>query len=200
MPAVGDVSKRRNRYVDHRIDNCSVVFGYSTRPSSVQLKAVDCLNQKSNRGGKRVGAGRPRGSKEPHTLEREAVLRAYRERVCKVADRLLDAEITVARGCSFLWKKPKTAPKGEPRKAELVKDQATIQRYLDGDLDQDPDDYYFITTERPDTNTIRNMFDRTFDKPAQRTEVSGPDGGPLEIKEIRNLYVAAVSPADASAR
>ena len=99
------------------------------------------------------------------TLEREAVLRAYRERVCQQADRLLSAELTVALGCSMLFRKSK-AGKDKERKVERITDEATIRRYLDGELEHDPHDYYFIVTERPDTMTIRQMMDRTFDKPA----------------------------------
>lgn len=131
------------------------------------------------RGGKRQGAGRPKGSKEQHTLDREAVLKAYRARVCQQAQRLLDAEMVVAQGCSYLFRKPKS---GKERKAEVVTDEETIRRYLDGELHDDATDWYFITTERPDTSTIRGMFDRVFDKPAQRTEVTGRDGEAVRLE------------------
>ena len=107
------------------------------------------------------------------------MLRAYRERVCQQADRLLDAELAVAQGCSYLYRKPKTAPKGEARKAELVTSEVEIRAFLNGELDDSETEYYFITTERPDTATIRGMFDRTFDKPAQRVEVAGDQDTPL---------------------
>jgi hypothetical protein len=138
------------------------------------------------RGGRRAGAGRPKGSKEPQTLEREAVLKAYRDRVCRVADRLLDAELAVAQGCSFLYRKPKA---GKERKSERVTDPEVIRRFLDGELDNDESDWYFIVAEKPDTLTIRGMFDRLWDKPGQRHEVSGPEGGPIGIKTILNNYV-----------
>ena len=125
--------------------------------------------------------GRPKGSKNAATIERDRVLAEYRTRVQANAQRLLDAELSVALGCSVLYRKPKQGPKGEPRKAELVKDPETIRQYLDGQLDDDATDWYFITTERPDTLTIRNMLDRTFDKPAQRTEVTGKDGAELTV-------------------
>lgn len=143
---------------------------------------VDSLKGKSKRGGSRPGAGRPKGSKEPQTIEREATLKAYRSRVCRQAERLLDAELVVAQGCSYLYRKPKSAPKGEPRKAELVTDPEVIRKFIDGELDHDELDWYFITTERPDTGTIRGMFDRTFDRPAQRVAVTGEDGGALVVK------------------
>jgi hypothetical protein len=145
--------------------------------------------------------GRPAGAKSKATIEREAVLRAYRERVCKVADRLLDAELTVAQGCSYLYRKPKSAEKGEPRKAEKVTDEATIAKFLSGELDDDAHDWYFITTERPDTMTIRGMFDRVWDRPPQRTEVTGKDGADLEAPHtIINNYAAPAPAVDAPAR
>lgn len=142
----------------------------------------------TRRGGKRKGAGRPKGTKEPQTIEREATLKAYRERVCKQADRLLDSELTVALGCSFLFRKPK---EGKDRKIERVTDEDTIKRFLDGELDQDSTDWYFITTEKPDTMTIRGMFDRTFDKPGQRLAVTGGDGGPVITRVIHEEATTA---------
>jgi hypothetical protein len=132
------------------------------------------------RGGAREGAGRPKGSKDPHTLEREAVLAEYRTRVCDQAQRLLDAELAVAQGCSYLYRKPKQAEKGQKeRKAERVENPEIIRQYLDGELDDDANDYYYITTEKPDTMTIRGMLDRTFDRPAQRMELTGEGGSNL---------------------
>lgn len=106
------------------------------------------------------------------------MLAEYRKRVCDQAQRLLDAEMTVAMGCSYLFRKPKEAPKGKERKVERVTDPETIAQYLNGELEGD-DDYYFITAEKPDTMTIRGMFDRTFDKPGQRVAVTDGEGQPL---------------------
>lgn len=128
--------------------------------------------------------GRPKGAKSQATIEREAVLAEYRKRVCQQAQRLLDAELSVAFGCSYLYRKPKEGKKGEPRKVELVTDEVTIRRYLDGDLDHDEHDFYFITTDKPDSLTIRNVMDRTFDRPAQRMELAGDGGGPLLTRVV----------------
>lgn len=134
------------------------------------------------RGGAREGAGRPRGSRDPHTIEREAVLAEYRKRVCDHAQRLLDAELSVAQGCAYLYAKPKQAEKGQKeRKAERVTNPEIIRQFLDGELDNDEMDYYYITTEKPDTLTIRGMLDRTFDKPGQRLAVTDADGNSLSV-------------------
>lgn len=103
----------------------------------------------------------------------------YRERICDQAQRLLDAEMSVAMGVSYLYRKPKEGKKGEPRKIERVTDEETIRRFLNGELGGD-EDYYFITTEKPDTLTIRGMLDRTFDKPGQRVSVTDGDGNALQ--------------------
>lgn len=147
------------------------------------------------RGGARTGAGRPKGKKDPHTIEREAVLAEYRARVCRQAERLLNAELTVAQGCSYLFKRAKETPKGKERKTERVTNEETIRQYLDGELDDDANDYYFITTDKPDTFTIRGMFDRTFDKPAQRMPID-EDGNALSIPGVVQFVIQKVPGAD----
>lgn len=134
--------------------------------------------------------GRPLHRKNNATLEREAVLRAYRERVCLQAQRLLDAELTVALGCTRLFRKPK-----DGGKVELVTDEATIRQFLDGELPQDDDsDWYFLTTEKPDTLTIRNIFDRTFDKPPQR--IADADGGTLPLPPVITFLITQQAGAE----
>jgi hypothetical protein len=139
--------------------------------------------------------GRPKGRKDTQTIEREAVLKAYRERVCQQAQRLLDAEMTVAQGCSFLYKKPKESKKGEARKSERVTNPETIRAFLDGELEDDADEFFYIVTERPDTLTIRNMLDRTFDKPAQRVEMTDGEGNavPMAVTFVIQQQPGAVN-------
>lgn len=129
------------------------------------------------RGGKRTGAGRPRGSREARTLERAAVLRAYRDRVMRQADRLLEAQLTLAQGCSFLFRVEKAKEKGERAKHELVRDPEEITKYLNGEVDATK--YYYVTTERPDGKAIADMLDRTFNKAVQGLEVEAKGWQPL---------------------
>jgi hypothetical protein len=133
----------------------------------------------SRKNGKK--GGRPVGAKSAATIERDAELRAYRDRVAKNTQRLLDAEMTVAQGVTMLFKKPKAGAKGETRKVERVTDEATIRQYLDGELESDQNDFYFLATERPDTVTIQRMLDRTYDKPPQAVALGGTDGGAIEV-------------------
>lgn len=145
-------------------------------------------------GGKRPGAGRKRGSKSPVTLEREAVLKVFRERTMKHADILFNSQITLARGQTFLYKIEKEliiGPKGgksyKAKKPELVTAQWEIEAYLAGELrDHDLSDrgatYYFITTKEPNNNSIDSLLDRTFGRSTQ--VVAGEGGGPVKIEVV----------------
>jgi hypothetical protein len=135
--------------------------------------------------------GRPKGSKSKATLKREAVIAAFRDRVMSVADQLLDAQLSLSKGQTFLYKIEKEkviGPKGgvsyKNKKPVLVTNQEEIERYLErlvdeGDMDDenDPGDaYYYITTKEPNNMAIDSMLDRTFGKPVNAIELTGKDG------------------------
>jgi hypothetical protein len=149
------------------------------------------------RGGKRPGAGRKKGSKSKATLEKEAVLKAFRERVMRNADILFDSQLTLARGQTFLYKIEKElqiGPKGGKRyvssKPKLVTNQWEIEAYLENTLiEGDPEDendpnatYYYLTTKEPDNRAIDSMLDRTFGRATQ--PIGGDKDNPLIVKGI----------------
>lgn len=128
--------------------------------------------------------GRKRGSKNQATKDREAALSDYRERVRHLTGNLLNYQLTLARGQTFLYKieiNPKTKQKSRPI---LIEDQETIEAYLNHELDNESDEYYYLTTKEPNTNTIDSMLDRTYGKSVAITQVQGSDGGPLEVTVI----------------
>jgi hypothetical protein len=158
------------------------------------------------KGGRRPGAGRKPGKKLPKTLEREKTLEAYRQRVLKLADKLLDKQLVLANGQQFLYKIEKEWIKtgaGEKagywrgKKPELVENESEIREYLehfveeangDPEDDQDPSaTYYFITTKEPDSRTLDSIFDRTFGRSTQAVEIGGKDGKPLEISIAKEI-------------
>lgn len=151
------------------------------------------------RGGKQPGAGRPKGKKNKSTLEKESILRAFKERVLRSSDILFNSQITLARGQMFLYKIEKekvVGPKGgvsyRSAKPVFVTNQQEIEDYLEGLItsgdEDDPKDpnatYYFITTKEPNNQAIDSMLDRTFGKPKQSLEVGGEGGGPVRFKQI----------------
>ena len=147
--------------------------------------------------------GRPIGSKSASTLEKEKVLAEVRQRIMRKADRLLDAQSSIAQGQQFLYKIEKTkvtGPKGgityRNERPKLVDAQWEIQSYLDGlveegDMEDENDPaatYYFITTKEPNNMAIDSMLDRTFGRAVQYTDIraglSVEVEAPKEIKEL----------------
>lgn len=116
-------------------------------------------------GGKRRGAGRPKGSRSPHTIERDLALKHMRARVVEATDHLLTSQMAVAHGLTFLYV-IKTV-KGKRQKPRVVKDQATIEMYLADELINSRDEYFFMATERPNTAAIDSLFDRTYGRSVQ---------------------------------
>ena len=108
--------------------------------------------------------GRPIGSIGQQTLEQKIVAEEIRQRVMNNAQRLIDAQFSLAQGCSYLYKIEKDEA-GKNKKPELVKDPQEIQSYLDGEFEGDSNQYYYITTEKPSGWDIANLLDRTLGKP-----------------------------------
>ena len=121
--------------------------------------------------------GRPSGRKNTATLEREAVQRAVDQRVMQLADRLLQAQLAVAEGVSFLMRKPKTGT----GKTTVVRDEHTIRKYFDGDLEADEADWYFIAAERPNADAADRLLNRGLGKPTEHVHHSGQISAPQAV-------------------
>lgn len=149
------------------------------------------------KGGKQPGAGRPKGKKNAATLEKEATLKVFREKVMQSADVLYASQMTLARGQTYLYRIDKEeiiGPRGgksyRNKKPELVTSQWEIEEYLQGLIEEgDKDDendpnaaYYFLTTKDPDNKAIDSLLDRTFGKSTQ--PIAGDKDNPLQIKVI----------------
>lgn len=143
------------------------------------INKTEKVNKKSNNGGKRPGAGRKPGSLSKKTKDIKIVEEEMKQRVLKGTQSLLDAQFSLANGCSYLYVIEKDK-KGVDKKPELVTDRFTIERYLSGELKGDGK-YYYITTEKPSSNAIDSLLDRTFGRPTQKTELTGKDGTAFRI-------------------
>lgn len=137
--------------------------------------------------------GRPKGSRSKKTLEKEAALEEFQRRVRVAINPLFESQMTIARGCSYLYRIERTG-KGKDAKEKhvLVTDPDEIARYLNDELEDDHD-YYYITTERPDNKAIDSLLDRTFGKAPQAVDLKA------QIKiapdDIRAL-IPTLSPAE----
>ena len=115
------------------------------------------------RGGKRPNAGRPRGSKNKLTKRAKIHEKSVKERILKNTDKLLNAQLSLAQGQSYLYE-IKMRNVGGRRKAvhTLMTDPKKIQQYLDDELDEDS--YCYITTKSGDNKAIDSLLDRGLGK------------------------------------
>lgn len=144
------------------------------------------------RGGARPGAGAPKGHR-PKTLEKLEALKLFKDRVVRLADRLANAQVSLATGLTFLY--VIRTVDGKRQKPELVEDQETIEAYLEGELEGLEDEYYYITTKEPNNQALDSLLNRTFGKPTESIELSGKDGKDLPTP-ILNVLVKPNVPAD----
>jgi len=149
---------------------------------------------KSKLGGARPGAGRPKGGKNAATLEKERVFAEMRCRIAKSTDKLLNAQMNLAEGCQYLYViKTITDSNGKKTKQrpEIVERQSIIEKFLAGELDQMDDEYYYLTTEKPDNKALDSLFDRTFGKAQQNIDVksNGKVLATVDLDKLLEVYV-----------
>lgn len=161
-------------------------------------EVLDTKKKKSNWGGRREGSGRPEGAESQATKDKKIVKEQMIQRIMRSKDALLNSQMNLARGCQFLFvietKKFKKDGvwKEEKQKPRIVEDQHTIEKYLAGELDNEDNEYYFMTTQKPDNKAIDSMFDRAFDKARQTMGLDGGEEGKpisLEVKREANKII-----------
>jgi len=156
------------------------------------------------KGGAQPGSGRPKGKLNQSTIDAMAVKKKYQDRIRKNADRLFNAQFSLAQGTQMLFV-IHTDSKGRRGKPELVTDVDLISRFLDENEGVDGsmkvadyaegsacDDYFFITTKLPDSRTISDMLDRAFGKADATLDVTtkGESINPysqLSVDDLRKL-------------
>lgn len=123
------------------------------------------------RGGKRPGAGRKKGYKEPQTLERAAAREALRQMVFAHQRPMIEAHIANAIGIKHLMlRDPKTG------KFERVKDEEGIDRALKSEGEA-----IWIYTKDPSPHSFQYLLDQAMDKPTQHVDVDGEFKGGIQI-------------------
>lgn len=134
-------------------------------------------------GGKRDGSGSYLGRKNKATLERDVLVEEIKNRVIKAKEVLINSQMSLAQGCQYLYKIKKGKDKNgdkQNRRPELVTNQFEIENYLAGEYEGSEDEYYYMTTERPDNKALDSLIDRVAGKATQRVEMSGS----LDIKKV----------------
>lgn len=122
------------------------------------------------RGGKRPGAGRPKGSKEPKRLEKEAAREALRQMVTAQMAPLVEAQIANAKGLKFLMVREK-----ETGKFKRVSE--TMAKGLN------PDEEIIEVWEKdPSVQAFTDLMNRALDKPTEQVNVDGNLKGEMVFK------------------
>lgn len=134
--------------------------------------------KKSGRGGAREGAGRPKGKLEKHTLEQMKVKEQFNQLTLRAATKLFNAQFSLATGTQQLYVKRRVGSGKERRtEVEVVTDPEIIKEYIIDDgltLNSEGDDeYYYLSTHRPDNKAIQSLLDRAMGKAPDRLEITG---------------------------
>lgn len=124
------------------------------------------------KGGKRSGAGRPKGKPTKATLERQAVLRAVNQRIMAKADALFNAQLMLAVGSMRVFRVDEVEGENGKTKREHVHvtDPDEIKALLDehdGLNGVVEGVYYYFTDISPDNKAIEAMMNRAFGKPVE---------------------------------
>ncbi len=135
-------------------------------------------------GGARPGAGRPLHSKNPDTIKREEALRQFKERVANSANRLFNAQHTLAVGSTILLRVDKDE-KGKKLPAVQVTSEEEMKQFVDElggeDGEMNGSSYYFLVAQKPDNMAINSLLDRTFGRPDQAIKHTGDALNPIAL-------------------
>lgn len=141
-------------------------------------------------GGARKGAGKPKGHKSAKTLEKEESRKFMQNYILGILEPILRAQASVARGVQYVYAITTTVDgKGNShRESTQLTSPGDIQHALNvlNDIeDPDENEYYYITSEKPDLRAIDSMIDRVFGKASQHVELDNPKDNE-ELKKIND--------------
>ena len=123
-------------------------------------------NPKGTHGGKRAGAGAPKGTKWAKTLAKETARELVRQEVTQHLPELIEAQVANAKGLQYLvYRDKKTGKFERVTNLETVnQDENTIE----------------VWEKDPSVQAFTDLLNRTIDKPAEQMKVTGADDGPVE--------------------
>lgn len=114
--------------------------------------------------------GRKKGQLNKGTLDKMKVKKNLDQRFMRATDKIANAQIALASGLSFLYK-VHTNEKGIRGRPELITEQSVIENYLAGDLKDEQQDFYYITTKEPNNSAIDSIMNRVHGKPTESLDV-----------------------------
>lgn len=151
-------------------------------------------------GGAREGAGRPKGSENEETAQRRAAMAQFKDRVAKNVDRLFNSQLDAALGEKFLYvtREVGTGTK-KHRETTMVTDPEIIKQYLDGEFNDQDDDYYFISTKAANNMAIDSLLNRAFGTPQKNVDLTTKGQSILGATDDAELARIAAATSEALA-
>lgn len=123
-------------------------------------------------GGRQPGAGRPKGKPTQRALIAMEAKSRMLQRIHENADRLVNAQLQLALGSTYLFKRIRLV-NGVWTRYQLVKELDEITAYMDGEFDKDESvSYVMLTADKPDSKAIDSMLDRGFGRAPMSIEVA----------------------------
>jgi hypothetical protein len=129
-------------------------------------------------GGKRPGAGKPKGYKHAHTLEREAARKHMEERILSELDPLINAQFDLAKGLMLMFSREKDKDGKRTGKIYRVVDAGEIAELLGSD-GENGTDYYYLSVKDPDGKVLENLMSRVFGRAKETVEHKTPPSNEL---------------------
>lgn len=152
-------------------------------------------------GGAREGAGRKPGGYNQKTLDQMKVKEAVNQRIMNWADRLINAQMSLAVGEQVLMVRVKDRnSEGKVTRVyhEVVEDIELIKQYLDysegspgaAESPHDEDHYYYLTTRPANNQALDSLLNRALGKAPDKLEVSGGffDQNSLKIEVVNSKH------------
>lgn len=141
--------------------------------------------KKSKNGGARPGAGRPKGSMNESTKIRMAAKLEFQRRVAKHADELFHSQFDLAKGEKYLMV-VRTIGEGSKtrRETEIVTDPELIKQFLDEQLENTDDEFYYMTTKPANNMALDSLLNRAFGKAEESLDITS---GGEQINSVSDL-------------
>lgn len=115
------------------------------------------------RGGKREGAGKPKGTKHASTITKEQAREALRQIVLQKMERLVSAQLDNATGIRHF------IVRGSGGKFERLTDPEQIEAALNAD-EAEEGKTYWIYTKDPSVQAFTDLMNRALDKPKEQEQ------------------------------
>ena len=162
----------------------------------MKTKPIDNPNQLTPVEAKLASAANPRRSgnlnkgiqkrkQSEYAISKNEAMLSYRRRVARATDSLFNSQYANAVGNTYVYKIVETGEGRNSKKIHvLVTDPQEIKEILDTHMGASGlvnDEYYMITTAKPDNAAIKDMLDRTYGTATQTVITEDADGNKIPL-------------------